>query len=79
MKHLKTLEINEDRIDEMGGEVATNFEAIVATATVLLGLSGLILLSFKEEIKEAFTKKGAARDKAVKKVLLDTRKKMMNA
>ena len=79
MKYIKNLEMNEDRVDEMGGEVATNAEAIIATATVLLGLSGLILSSFKEEIKEAFNKKGAARDKAVKKVLLDTRKKIMNA
>ena len=33
MKYIKNLETNEDRVDEMGGEVATNAEAIIATAT----------------------------------------------
>ncbi len=86
MKHIKPLEsVNEsDNINEMdfsfvGGEVATNTEAILAIVAVIFGTAGLAYSSFKSELKDAFKKKGKDREKAVKSALVNIKNEMKAA
>lgn len=68
--------LNEMDFSFVGGDVATTFEAILAISTVLLGLTGLALSTFKEDLKKAFAKPKSERGQAIKKVLVDTKEKM---
>jgi hypothetical protein len=68
--------LNEMDFSFVGGDVATTFETILAISTVLLGLTGLALSTFKEDLKKAFAKPKSERGQAIKKVLVDTKEKM---